>query len=75
MQNYSQPAPPLNQGLSGGYDSDAEGLPYQGNLGGGFGEKAVCNLMLFNQRMSMNYHKIIFNYYNQNQYLLSMSQH
>lgn len=41
QQNYSQPAPPLNQGLSGGYDSDAEGLPYQGNLGGGFGEKAI----------------------------------
>ena len=42
FQAYSPPAPPLNEGLAGGYDSDAEGLPGQGNLGG-FGEKAVCN--------------------------------
>jgi len=41
QQAYSPPAPPLNEGLAGGYDSDAEGLPGQGNLGG-FGEKAVC---------------------------------
>lgn len=31
----------LNQGLSGGYDSDAEGLPNQAGEFGGFGEKAV----------------------------------
>lgn len=31
---------PVSQGLSGGYDSDAEGLPTQANLSG-FGEKAI----------------------------------
>jgi len=40
QQAYSPPAPPLNEGLAGGYDSDAEGLPGQGTLGG-FGEKAI----------------------------------
>jgi len=40
QQGYSAPAPPISQGLPGGYDSDAEGLPTQSNLSG-FGEKAV----------------------------------
>jgi len=40
QQGYSPPAPPISQGLPGGYDSDAEGLPTQGNLAG-FGEKAI----------------------------------
>lgn len=41
QQGYSAPpAPPISQGLPGGYDSDAEGLPTQSNLGG-FSEKAI----------------------------------
>lgn len=42
--NYNPPSgygANLNQGLSGGYDSDAEGLPNQAGEFGGFGEKAV----------------------------------
>jgi len=32
---------PYNQGISGGYDSDAEGGAYDSRIGGSFGEKAV----------------------------------
>jgi hypothetical protein len=37
----------LNQGLSGGYDSDAEGGNHQGNIGGSFGEKAVSIFFIY----------------------------
>ena len=34
---------PYNQGISGGYDSDAEGGAYDSRIGGSFGEKAVSH--------------------------------
>jgi len=40
QQGYSAPAPPISQGLPGGYDSDAEGLPSQSGFAG-FSEKSI----------------------------------
>jgi hypothetical protein len=42
----------LNQGLSGGYDSDAEGGNHQGNIGGSFGEKAVSIFFIYLKKHS-----------------------